>query len=130
LLDQGPKLIWQGLTRFDLGLLALGLDLVVPPLTLFVVGVSSLAAANAAACVVLGLPAGPALLSVGVLGAVGASVAVAWVTQGRDLVPLRYAFLVPGYVLWKIPLYFAFATRRKQATWEQTERTPSPPTSP
>jgi hypothetical protein len=27
-------------------------------------------------------------------------------------------------VLWKLPLYFAFAARRKQATWEQTERTP------
>ena len=25
---------------------------------------------------------------------------------------------------WKLPLYLAFAARKKQATWEQTERTP------
>jgi hypothetical protein len=25
-------------------------------------------------------------------------------------------------VFWKLPVYVAFAARRKQATWEQTER--------
>jgi hypothetical protein len=71
-----------------------------------------------------GLGAGPLVLSFGALVAVGASVLLAWLTQGRELVPLRYALLVPGYVLWKLPLYLAFAARRKQATWEQTERSP------
>jgi hypothetical protein len=65
---------------------------------------------------------GPLLLSFGAVVAVGASVLIAWLTQGRELVPLRYALRVPGYVLWKLPVYIAFAARRKQATWEQTER--------
>jgi Glycosyltransferase like family 2 len=124
LLAQGPRLVWEGLERGDLALLALGLDLLVPPLSLFVVGLCAVVGANALLSLGFGLGAGPLLVSMGTLVAVGASVLAAWLVQGRELVPLRYALLVPGYVLWKLPLYVAFAARKKQATWEQTERSP------
>jgi hypothetical protein len=117
-------LVREGVLRGDLNLLALGLDLLVPPLSLFVLGLSVVVGLNALGTLVGGLGAGPLVLSFGALVAVGASVLLAWLTQGRELVPLRYALLVPGYVLWKLPLYLAFAARRKQATWEQTERSP------
>jgi hypothetical protein len=124
LLQQGPQLVLEGLQRRDLALLALGLDLLVPPLSSFVLGLCALVGVHALASLGLGLGVGPLVVSFGALVWVGASVLAAWLVQGRELVPLRYALLVPGYVLWKVPLYFAFATRRKQATWEQTERTP------
>jgi cellulose synthase/poly-beta-1,6-N-acetylglucosamine synthase-like glycosyltransferase len=124
LIAHGPRLVREGVARGDLNLLALGLDLLVPPLSLFVLGLTIVVGCNALATLVGGLGAGPLVLSFGALVAVGASVLAAWLSQGRELVPFRYALLVPGYVLWKLPLYFAFAARRKQATWEQTERTP------
>lgn len=124
LIEQGPRLLLEGLRRGDVSLVALGLDLLVPPLTLFVLGLCAVVGLNAILSLGFGLSTGPLWLSVGAVVSVGASVLLAWVTQGRELVPLRYALLVPGYILWKLPLYVAFAARRKQATWEQTERTP------
>lgn len=126
LLQQGPRLVWEGLSRADLSLISLGLDLLVPPLSSFVLGLCVLVGVNTVLSLGLGLGTGPLALSVGALAAIGASVLLAWIVQGRELVPLRYALLVPGYVFWKLPLYFAFAARRKQATWEQTERSPRP----
>jgi cellulose synthase/poly-beta-1,6-N-acetylglucosamine synthase-like glycosyltransferase len=124
LIEHGPKLVFEGLRRGNLDLLALGLDVLVPPLTLFLLGLCAVVGLNALLSLGFGMGSGPLLLSVGAIVAVGASVLLAWLTQGRKLVPLRYALRVPGYVLWKLPLYVAFAARRKQATWEQTERTP------
>jgi cellulose synthase/poly-beta-1,6-N-acetylglucosamine synthase-like glycosyltransferase len=124
LLEQGPLLVAQGLRRRSIDLLALGLDVLVPPLTLFLLGLCSVVALNAIATFGFDLGRGPLLLSGGAVLAVGVSVLLAWLSQGREFVPLRYALLVPGYVLWKLPLYIAFAARRKQATWEQTERNP------
>jgi cellulose synthase/poly-beta-1,6-N-acetylglucosamine synthase-like glycosyltransferase len=124
LLEQGPRLVAQGLRRRSIDLLALGLDLLVPPLTLFLLGLCSVVGLNAVATFGFDLASGPLLLSGGAVLAVGVSVLLAWLSQGREFVPLRYALLVPGYVLWKLPLYIAFAARRKQATWEQTERNP------
>lgn len=122
LIEQGPRLVLEGLTRGRLDLLALGLDVLVPPLTLFALGLCAVVGLNALASLGFGLGHGPLVLSLGALAAVGASVLLAWMTQGRELVPLRHALRIPGYVLWKLPLYVAFAARRKQATWEQTER--------
>ncbi len=122
LIDHGPKLVLEALRKADLNLLAMGLDLLVPPLTSLLLALCAVVGLNA--LLSLGLGAGPLYLSLGAVAAIGASVLLAWLTQGRELVPIRYALLVPGYVLWKLPLYVAFAARRKQATWEQTERTP------
>ena len=122
LLDQGPRLVLEGLRRGNLDLLALGLDVLVPPLTLFLLGLCAVLGLNFLASVGLGLGPGPLALSLSAVVAVGASVLIAWLTQGRELVPLRYALRVPGYVIWKLPVYVAFAARRKQSTWEQTER--------
>jgi len=122
LIDQGPRLLLEGFRRGNVDLIALGLDVLVPPLTLFLLGLCAVLGLNFLASVGFGLGAGPLALSFAAVVAVGASVLIAWLTQGRELVPLRYALRVPGYVIWKLPVYVAFAARRKQATWEQTER--------
>ena len=122
LIDQGPRLVLEGLRRRDMDLLALGLDVLVPPLTIFLLGLCAVLGLNALASLGFGAGPGPLVLSFGAIVGVGASVLIAWLTQGRELVPLRYALRVPGYVFWKLPVYVAFAARRKQATWEQTER--------
>jgi cellulose synthase/poly-beta-1,6-N-acetylglucosamine synthase-like glycosyltransferase len=121
LLEQGPKLVLEGLREGKIDLIALGLDLMVPPLTLSVLALAAVVGVNTVLALGLGASAIPLLMSAGALVAVGLAVLTAWIGQGRDLVPLTYALEVPRYMAWKLPLYRAFAGQR-QATWEQTER--------
>lgn len=123
LLQQGPRLLREGWKRSDLDLLAMGLDLLVPPLSLLVLGLAGVAWLGGFSWLLLSTSSGPLLLAIGSLGGVSACVLSAWWLQGRQLVPLRYALQVPGYVLWKLPLYVAYALRRRQAHWNQTPRT-------
>ena len=53
---------------------------------------------------------------------VGFAVFLAWLVYGRRTLPFRYLIFVPVYVVWKIPLYVAFFFKKKQKTWERTER--------
>jgi hypothetical protein len=51
-----------------------------------------------------------------------AAVGVAWFKFGRTTFPARYLFMIPFYVVWKIPLYWSFAVRGPYTTWERAER--------
>ncbi len=121
MLRQGPRLVFEGVRRAKLGLVALGLDLMVPPLSLLVL---ALLVATAATCsgILLGAMPLPAAVCVASLSAVGGGTVLGWLRHGRAVVGARALLSVPGYVLWKIPLYVAFLVRRKQKAWERTER--------
>ncbi len=121
LLEHGPSLFLQGLTQARFGLVALALDLAVPPLSLLLMlvlatlgfalivpwlGASWLPAQLAALCVVF--------MVSGVLSA--------WLAYGREVVSARQLLAIPRYVLWKLPLYFSFLTRGRHARWERTDR--------
>ncbi len=118
----GPRLLGAGIVRMNVGLLALGLDLVVPPLALLVMGsVGLLAVAGLGAA--LGLTSWtPAFVAGGGMAMVVLAVAVAWAKYGRQTVPLRYLLAIPFYVAWKIPLYARLIFKGKQRTWERTAR--------
>ena len=115
LITEGRNMWYTAIQRRSVALAAMALDLCVPPLALFVtllataLGAALLAAAMGASAI----PA--ALLVLGGL-VLSASVGVAWLKFGRDSIPLRMLFASPLYVLRKMPLYFAFFTRR-QSTW-------------
>jgi hypothetical protein len=49
------------------------------------------------------------------------SIIGAWAKFGRADLPARTLLAVPFYILWKIPLYFAFLVR-PQTKWIRTER--------
>jgi len=117
-----PRLILAGLRRGRLELVALGLDLMVPPLALLVMlqlGILLTSIATGAT----GLTSfGPAILAGCGFGLLTVAIGAAWVTFGRQVAPLRYALFIPFYVLWKVPLYVSLALRGKQRTWERTAR--------
>lgn len=121
MLALAPKVIATGLRRGNAGLCALGLDLLVPPLSLFAM---LLGATTALALLLafLGLASpGPAAFLV--LLAAGCSLAVlgAWARFARSLIPLGTLLGAPLYVLWKIPIYVSFLFRRERR-WVRTER--------
>jgi len=121
LVQYGPRLIRTGIRRGRPGLIALGADLIVPPLALLV-GFLFLVLGAASVVVLAGGPVFPAGVAAIALALVGLGVAMGWARYGRKAVPFRYLLLVPLYVIWKIPLYVSFLFGRRERQWRRTER--------
>ena len=117
----GPRLLWRGIRDSRPSLTGLGLDLVVPPLSLLValLGLLLLLAGLLAA-----RGGSPIPLMIAAVTSAGLTLAVlaAWVAHGRKTLPLRFALTLPVYVLWKLPLYLSLGGARRQRTWERTRR--------
>lgn len=125
LIHKVPRVVMRGLARRDVQLVAMGLDLLVPPLTLLVLFLL----ATLALTITLGLTLHywvPASIATSSFIMVAFGTSLAWLKFGRHLVPLRYVLTIPAYVLWKLPIYLSFALRRRQKTWERAEREPAP----
>jgi cellulose synthase/poly-beta-1,6-N-acetylglucosamine synthase-like glycosyltransferase len=124
LLQQVPRLLKESLTQRSGQLLAIALDLCVPPLSLLVfLWVASFGVALLAA--VLGASWLPSL----VLAIAGllllAAIITAWAKFARQDLPLLQLLAVPLYILWKIPLYLTFLFK-PQTNWIRTKRNASP----
>jgi hypothetical protein len=121
LLGTAPRLLLGGLRRGEAGLVALGLDALVPPLALFVV----LEGGAVALSLVVALSGGSLVpLALAGLGASALAVGVgaAWLSHGRGVLRLADLAAIPGYVLWKLPLYGSFVKKGAHREWERTER--------
>ena len=121
LLGTAPRLLAAGLRRADFGLVALGLDALVPPLALFVV-LEGGALALGLGVALLGGSAVPLALAAFGASALGVGVGAAWATRGREVLRLSDLAAIPGYVLWKLPLYGSFVKKGAHREWERTER--------
>lgn len=120
LLTQVPQLFKASLGQRRFDLLAIALDMCVPPLSLLVMmWVAAMAGASAAGA--LGASWNPAIFLAieGLLILI--SIVGAWAKFGRDDLPVLTLLAVPFYLLWKIPLYLAFLVR-PQTKWIRTER--------
>ena len=115
-----PSLIASAIVRRDAPLLGLALELSVPPLALLLLLVAAMAAVGAAAWL-LGLSAWPLGLAGTALACIGSAVALAWRSDGRDLLSARELVQLPSYVLSKLPLYAAMLWRR-ESRWIRTDR--------
>ncbi|MBD0361482.1 MAG: glycosyltransferase family 2 protein [Coleofasciculus sp. C3-bin4] len=120
LLTQVPQLIKASLGQRRFDLLAIALDLCIPPLSLLVMmwaaimGGALLAGALGASWIpAIFLAIQGLLILISIIGA--------WAKFGRADLPARTLLAVPFYILWKIPLYFAFLVR-PQTKWIRTER--------
>lgn len=119
-LTQIPRLLQAAIQQRRIDLVAIALDLSIPPLSLLVVLWTSVLA--------ISLLAGAFGLSVKLLvsflglqgGLILISILGAWARFGRDL-PLSSLLVVPFYILWKLPLYLTFIIK-PQTKWVRTER--------
>ena len=121
LIQHGPRLLIRGITRARLELVALALDLMVPPLSLLAALLIACWAVAAGAWLLGASPWPLSLLTCDVLALVAGTL-IAWFAYGRELIRARDLLAVPLYVLWKIPLYVMFFVRGKQRGWQRTER--------
>jgi cellulose synthase/poly-beta-1,6-N-acetylglucosamine synthase-like glycosyltransferase len=122
ILTEAPRLLRSGVLDFDARIIALALDLMVPPLALFVM----LAALNvmlAGAFAVLCGRAAPFALASATLGLVGLSVLVSWIRYGQHVISLYALTFSPVYALRKVPIYIGFLWSR-QLDWVRSKRDP------
>lgn len=120
ILNEVPRLLGHALGRGDARLLALALDLAVPPLALLVALIATLGGL-ASMAYLAGLSIFPLALAALAMCLLALSVLLAWLGWGRGALPLAALLSVPFYVLAKVPMYLKFCTRR-QTEWVRTER--------
>ena len=119
--SQAPGLLWKSLTHRNLSLLALTLDMCIPPLALLALLLGA-QAFTAGLLSWLGL-AWPAVagLSIAAFLVFALAVLAGWCKAGRRWISFGELMSVPWYILRKIPLYLGFLTRR-QMSWIRTRR--------
>jgi len=121
ILFEAPKLLIQGITRFDKNSLAMAFDLSVPPLALLVALLFGYSAALGIVVVLFDMAQLAFQITVIALFILTFSTAVAWWGWGRKIITFSTLLLVPVYVVSKIPHYIKFLFKR-QKTWNKTER--------
>lgn len=120
IIEEVPSLFWGSVRGQGSGLLALALDLCVPPLALLTV----IAVVLFAASLVLGMLTGlytPVVATSAVLAMLVLAVLLSWWHFGRELLPFASLLMAFVYILRKLPLYWKFLIRR-QATWVRAKR--------
>ncbi len=118
---QAPRLLSQALSSGNVGLLALTLDMCVPPLALLVLLLVAQAASTSLLAWFGLIWPMVAMLSLGTLALLILTVLAGWWKVGRRWIGLGELLSVPWYILRKLPLYLGFLTRR-QASWIRTRR--------
>jgi len=115
-----PRLLVRAAAGRSAALLALALDLLVPPLALL----AALLVATAVLSLALALSTDlywPIATTAVTLGLFAAAIALAWYGWGRNTLSAASLLSIPWYVLQKIPLYLRFVTKR-QKSWVKTRR--------
>ena len=120
LVSQVPRLLKTSLVQRRFDLLAIALDLCVPPLSLLVMIWAAMMATGLLVGVFLGIWLPCFLLAIeGLL--ILTSIITAWAKFGRSYISGMTLLAVPFYIIWKIPIYLAFLVK-PQTKWIRTER--------
>jgi cellulose synthase/poly-beta-1,6-N-acetylglucosamine synthase-like glycosyltransferase len=120
ILSEAPKVFFQGLKEMDFSLMALALDLCVPPLALLLMQVLIFCVVAAIFYAATGYRA-PLLIMSSASVIFGLAVLTAWASYGRRIISFSRLLLASIYPLWKIPMYVRFVFSR-QSEWVRSKR--------
>ncbi len=118
----GVPSIIEGFQKKNRELIAIGLDLMVPPLAFLVVLLLSSWVITGLAAVI-GYWSSPYTILTYALCMVIFSVFVTWLGFGRTILPPEHLGEIPKYIGWKLPLYLSFLRSGSHQDWERTDRT-------
>lgn len=120
LFQQTPRLLAKGIFELNPQLIVTSLELSVPPLSLLV----TLAIINMVINISFSFFTGhwgPTLLATVLLLLMSLVLILVWVRFGRRLLTFSALMAIPRYMLWKLPIYLKFITKR-ETSWIRTER--------
>ena len=110
----------ESLARRNGALLALALDLMVPPLALLVLALAGVFCLSWLAWLLLDVSTAPWLASCAVV-LLGIAVLLAWYRFCRGLIAFSVLLYAPLYAAKKIPIYLGFPVKR-QVDWVRSKR--------
>jgi len=120
ILSETPRLLAAAAAARNVDLLAIAVDLSVPPLALLLLLVVTVWLLSLLSCIFARelLPIGIASVAAALLGL---SVLISWGFYGRRIISLRSLGFAAIYALWKIPLYAKFLVSREM-NWVRSKR--------
>jgi glycosyltransferase involved in cell wall biosynthesis len=121
ILTVAPRLMILSTIRANLNLLALALDVAVPPLTVLGVLTGGMLVV-ASVGTLLGLSSTAMLISIASLAGLVTGVFISWLKSGRDIMPVRTIAPIASYVIAKFPVYRQMIFRRSRSEWVRTDR--------
>jgi cellulose synthase/poly-beta-1,6-N-acetylglucosamine synthase-like glycosyltransferase len=119
LLERGVSILGKGIIHGNPSLLALGFDMLVPPLVTHGLLLVVLLALCSVAYFGAGIAA-PLLLAVAVVAMFVLAIAVAWFKAGREILPVKLWFQLLPFVLKKMKIHNKLPDAR--ATWVRADR--------
>jgi cellulose synthase/poly-beta-1,6-N-acetylglucosamine synthase-like glycosyltransferase len=120
ILSEAPRMLFQGLKQMDFSLVALALDLCVPPLALLLMLVAVFWLAAAIFFAATGYRV-PLVIMSSASAIFGIAVLTAWASHGRRIISFSSLLSASVYPLWKIPMYVQFVFSR-QSKWVRSKR--------
>ena len=120
MLSDAPRRALAALKHGNGSLLAMTLDLLVPPLALLVLALVAVNLLAWLAYLLFGVVA-PAWIALCGLALLGLAVALAWARFCRELIPFSVLLYAPFYAARKIPMYLGFLIKR-QVDWVRSKR--------
>jgi cellulose synthase/poly-beta-1,6-N-acetylglucosamine synthase-like glycosyltransferase len=118
---EAPRLLFAAITRANVGLIALALDVAVPPLSLLgmlVIGISVVSGL----LTLFGISYVAISISTTCLLLYLAGVFISWLKFGRDILPPRAILSLVTYVIAKLPLYRRILSGESPSEWIRTDR--------
>jgi len=115
-----PRLMLEGLMRLDRNRIGLGLEVAVPPLA-FLGMMWAIAVGLSLALYVFYGHGGPFGFLAGTAAMFAAAVLMSWMRFAGVKSTLAALASIPGYLMWKLPMYREFFTRR-ETRWMKTAR--------
>jgi cellulose synthase/poly-beta-1,6-N-acetylglucosamine synthase-like glycosyltransferase len=122
IIKNAPRMLAISLARRDWSLLAITLDLSVPPLSLLGMLVFGIFGPSLLWAIAGYSFVGLAISTTSLLAFAMATL-LAWFKCGRDVVPPRALLLVPSYAFRKLTLYSQFVFGKLDSQWTRTDRT-------
>ena len=117
-----PPMLWRAVRTFSGSAFISALDLLIPPLALLVGLYVGLIVLVSGLHLLGWINATPLRALLAVTSAIGLAVLGAWFAKGRKFITASTLAKIPGYVLWKLPIYVTLLSSGAPRKWERTER--------
>lgn len=117
-----PCYLIASIMQLNFSLLALTLDLAIPPLSLLALILVGMTIVAAIASIAFDIAVTALIINALFFALFVVAVFVAWFKSGRDILPLRSVLSIFFYLMRKLPIYWRVATGRSTSRWIRTDR--------
>jgi cellulose synthase/poly-beta-1,6-N-acetylglucosamine synthase-like glycosyltransferase len=120
LFQYAPGLVWEGFMQRSASMIAMGIDLLIPPLAFYASALFLSSVICLLGLVFLGIVL-PALITVLTICISAVTICLAWRVFGRNTISANQLVMVPIYIVRKIPLYASMLFGKSDG-WVRTKR--------